>query len=75
MIVNTCRTVFFGEYKCVGAGANYTYRASYAKQLEQSEAAPYMDIGYINGDEWLLYHQYILSVPDLERDTEDIHTY
>ncbi|XP_059428231.1 probable pectinesterase 15 [Corylus avellana] len=69
------QTVFFGEYQCVGAGANYTYRASYAKQLGQSEAAPYMDIAYINGDEWLLYHQYILSVPDLERDKEDIHIY
>jgi hypothetical protein len=34
----------------------------------------YMDITYINGDEWLLYHQNILSVPDLDRDKEDIQT-
>lgn len=75
MILNIYRTVLFGEYQCLGAGANYTYRASYAKQLGQSEAAPYMNITYIDGDEWLLYRQNILSVPDLDRDKEDIYTY
>jgi hypothetical protein len=59
---------------CLGPGANYTYRVLYAKQLGKSEAALYMDITYINGDEWLLYHQNILSVPDLDRDKEDIQT-
>jgi hypothetical protein len=74
MIRNIYRTVFFGEYQCLGPGANYTYRVSYTKQLGKSEAALYMDITYINGDEWLLYHQNILSVPDLDRDKEDIQT-
>lgn len=69
------RTVFFGEYQCLGPGANYTYRASYAKQLTQSEAAPYMDLSYINGSEWLLYHQKILFSPDLDTDKEYIDTY
>ncbi|XP_059669782.1 probable pectinesterase 15 [Cornus florida] len=47
------QTVFFGEYDCVGPGANYAYRVSYGKQLKQSEAAPYMDVGYIDGNDWL----------------------
>ncbi|GMY25001.1 probable pectinesterase 15 [Fagus crenata] len=68
--------VFFGEYQCLGAGANYTYRASYGKQLGQSEAAPYMDITYINGDEWLIYHRNILLFPiDNDMTKEDIHAY
>jgi hypothetical protein len=68
--------VFFGEYQCLGPGANYTYRASYGKQLGQSEAAPYMDITYINGDEWLIYHRNILLFPiDNDMTKEDIHAY
>ncbi|XP_041027655.1 probable pectinesterase 15 [Juglans microcarpa x Juglans regia] len=67
--------VFFGEYQCLGRGANYTYRASYGKQLDQSEAAPYMDISYINGDEWLLiYHQKISLVP-VDTEKEEIFSY
>ncbi|KAK9195317.1 hypothetical protein WN943_003437 [Citrus x changshan-huyou] len=53
-------TVFFGEYDCLGPGANYSYRASFGKQLMQYEAAPYMNISYIDGDEWLHHHQDIL---------------
>uniref|UniRef100_F6HKE8 pectinesterase n=1 Tax=Vitis vinifera TaxID=29760 RepID=F6HKE8_VITVI len=48
------QTVFFGEYDCKGPGSNNTYRVSYAKQLMQSEAAPYLDVSYIDGNEWLL---------------------
>ncbi|KAK4583023.1 hypothetical protein RGQ29_025978 [Quercus rubra] len=51
------QTIFFGEYRCLGPGANYTNRTSYGKQLEQSEATLYMEITYINGDEWLSYHR------------------
>lgn len=54
------RTVFFGEYESLGPGANYTYRASFGKQLMQYEAAPYMSISYIDGDDWLHHHQNIL---------------
>lgn len=49
-----CRTVFFGEYECMGVGANYTYRVSYAKQLKVNEATPFLDISYIDGDNWLI---------------------
>ncbi|KAK8280270.1 hypothetical protein V6Z11_D09G164700 [Gossypium hirsutum] len=47
------QTVFFGEYECLGPGANYTFRASYGKQLMEYEAAHYMNISYIDGDQWL----------------------
>ncbi|XP_062115148.1 probable pectinesterase 15 [Humulus lupulus] len=59
----TYRSVFFGEYQCEGPGANYTYRASYAKQLQQAEANSFMDISYINGNDWLLDHPNIISSP------------
>ncbi|PON56164.1 Pectinesterase, Tyr active site [Parasponia andersonii] len=55
------QSVIFGEYECEGPGANYTYRASYAKQLQQSEAANFMDISYISGNDWLLDHPNIIS--------------
>ncbi|KAI4300367.1 hypothetical protein L6164_033755 [Bauhinia variegata] len=51
------QTVFFGEYRCFGPGANYTSRVSYGKQLSNNEAAPYMDISYINGQDWIPHHQ------------------
>ncbi|OWM69675.1 hypothetical protein CDL15_Pgr025524 [Punica granatum] len=47
------QTVFFGEYDCWGPGANYTNRVPYARQLTESEAAPYLDTSYIDGEEWL----------------------
>jgi len=46
--------VFFGEYRCHGPGANYESRVSYAKQLRDNEANSYMDISYIDGNDWLL---------------------
>ncbi|KAF6171563.1 hypothetical protein GIB67_018087 [Kingdonia uniflora] len=47
-------TVFFGEYECVGPGANNTFRASYSKQLSQAEVTPFLDVSYIDGDQWLI---------------------
>ncbi|PSS04625.1 Pectinesterase [Actinidia chinensis var. chinensis] len=58
------QTVLFGEYDCGGSGANYTYRVSYGKQLTQSVARPYMDVSYIDGEEWLLPRQQGLFTPD-----------
>lgn len=51
------RSVFFGEYSCHGAGANYASRVSYAKQLKDYEANSYMDISYIDGNDWLLNYR------------------
>ncbi|MED6175192.1 putative pectinesterase 15 [Stylosanthes scabra] len=48
------KTVFFGEHRCAGAGANFTSRVSYAKQLTDYEAIYYTNISYIDGNDWLL---------------------
>ncbi|KAL6133492.1 hypothetical protein ACLB2K_065727 [Fragaria x ananassa] len=45
--------VFYGEYECTGPGANNTNRVSYSKQLNESEAAPFLDVSYIDGSKWL----------------------
>ncbi|XP_061352608.1 probable pectinesterase 15 [Gastrolobium bilobum] len=48
------QSVFFGEYRCVGPGANYASRVSYGKQLRDYEAISYMNISYIDGNDWLV---------------------
>ncbi|CAN4118883.1 unnamed protein product [Withania somnifera] len=51
---NKDQTVLFGEYDCFGPGASYTDRVPYGKQLKQNEAAQYMGISFIDGEQWLL---------------------
>ncbi|XP_050226870.1 probable pectinesterase 15 [Mercurialis annua] len=67
------RTVLFGEYNCCGDGANSTNRVAYSKQLTQYEAAPYLTISYIDGNQWLLHHQNYLYtfLPDDDDDIDD----
>ncbi|XP_073275470.1 putative pectinesterase 14 isoform X1 [Primulina huaijiensis] len=48
------QTVSFGEFENYGPGASPNFRVAYAKQLKQCEAAPYLDISYINGEDWLV---------------------
>ncbi|XP_068645129.1 putative pectinesterase 14 [Aristolochia californica] len=48
------RTVFYGEYECTGAGSNSALRVPYSKQLSRDEAAVFLDISYIDGNDWLL---------------------
>ncbi|GAB2272260.1 Probable pectinesterase 15 [Dionaea muscipula] len=48
------QTVLFGEYECTGPGANYTNRVAYSRQLKHYEATPYLDISFIDGQDWLL---------------------
>ncbi|KAJ0624666.1 putative pectinesterase [Helianthus annuus] len=48
------QTVFFGEYGCLGVGANTTFRVPYMKTLSDEEATPFMDISFIDGNDWLL---------------------
>ncbi|GLJ39284.1 hypothetical protein SUGI_0801670 [Cryptomeria japonica] len=47
------KTVFYGQYRCAGAGANQTMRVAYSREFNDTEAAPFIDISYIDGDEWL----------------------
>ncbi|KAI0494978.1 hypothetical protein KFK09_025124 [Dendrobium nobile] len=47
------QTVFYGEYKCSGAGANQTLRAPYALKLNDTQAASFLNSSYVDGDQWL----------------------
>ncbi|XP_037468456.1 probable pectinesterase 15 [Triticum dicoccoides] len=46
------QTVFFGEYESTGPGACRDGRVPYARQLDRRQAAPFMDVSYIDGDQW-----------------------
>ena len=59
LFVLMIRSVLFGEYECSGEGANRSLRVPYSKHLNQVEAEPYMNVSYIDGDQWLIHHQQI----------------
>lgn len=46
-------TVFYGQYKCTGPGADYSNRVSWSRELTDEEAKPFIDLSYIDGDEWI----------------------
>lgn len=48
--------VWFAEYACWGPGSATaaTGRVSYARQLDQRQAAPFMDVSYIDANQWAL---------------------
>ncbi|OVA20154.1 Pectinesterase [Macleaya cordata] len=47
------RTVWFGEYQCRGMGANLRRRVRWAKSFSYEQAKPFLDMNFIDGDEWL----------------------
>ncbi|KAJ6300805.1 hypothetical protein OIU76_021575 [Salix suchowensis] len=47
------QTVFYGEYNCSGAGANTTTRAPYAQKLNDTQASLFLNVSFIDGDQWL----------------------
>ncbi|KAI3873508.1 hypothetical protein MKW92_052304 [Papaver armeniacum] len=46
-------TVLFGEYQCRGSGANLENRVPWAKTFSFEEARPFLDMTFIDGNEWL----------------------
>lgn len=48
------RTVYYGEYKCKGPGALSSDRVTFAKELSDIEAKPFLSATYIRGAKWLL---------------------
>ncbi|KAJ0243886.1 pectinesterase 53 [Hirschfeldia incana] len=46
-------TVFYGQYKCTGAGANYAGRVAWARELTDEEAKPFISLTFIDGSEWI----------------------
>ncbi|CAI0440059.1 unnamed protein product [Linum tenue] len=47
------QTIFYGEYNCSGAGANLSLRAPYVQKLNDTLAAPFLDMSFIDADQWL----------------------
>nr|XP_027115121.1 probable pectinesterase 8 [Coffea arabica] len=47
------QTVFYGEYNCSGNGANTTLRVPYAQKLDDTQATPFLNISFMDGDRWL----------------------
>ncbi|KAL3728884.1 hypothetical protein ACJRO7_033464 [Eucalyptus globulus] len=47
------QTIFYGEYNCSGAGANMSLRAPYVQRLNDTQALPFLNISFIDGDQWL----------------------
>ncbi|XP_020236589.1 probable pectinesterase 53 [Cajanus cajan] len=46
-------TVFYGQYKCTGPGANFAGRVSWSRELTDEEAAPFLSLSFIDGTEWI----------------------
>ncbi|KAK9991058.1 hypothetical protein SO802_026043 [Lithocarpus litseifolius] len=46
-------TVFYGQYKCWGPGADFGGRVSWSRELTAEEAEPFISLGFINGQDWL----------------------
>ncbi|XP_056168464.1 probable pectinesterase 8 [Syzygium oleosum] len=47
------QTIYYGEYNCSGAGANMSLRAPYVQRLNDTQASPFLNISFIDGDQWL----------------------
>ncbi|XP_062191223.1 probable pectinesterase 8 [Phragmites australis] len=47
------QTVFYGEYKCTGDGANLADRVPYAQKLSDEQVLPFLNTSFIDGDRWL----------------------
>ena len=48
-----CRTVFYGQYKCSGPGADESKRVSWSQELTASQAAAFSTVSFIDGNSWI----------------------
>ncbi|KAF5198003.1 Pectinesterase [Thalictrum thalictroides] len=46
-------TVWFGEYKCRGRGADLRRRVPWSKSFSSQEARPFLNRNFIDGNQWL----------------------
>ncbi|XP_015966594.1 probable pectinesterase 53 [Arachis duranensis] len=46
-------TVFYGQYKCTGAGASFAGRVSWSRELTDDEAKPFLSLSFVDGTEWI----------------------
>lgn len=49
-----CRTVYFGEYKNKGTGADIKKRVPYFKKLTDIEVKPFISLEFIDAAKWLI---------------------
>ncbi|XP_028788514.1 probable pectinesterase 8 [Neltuma alba] len=47
------QTIFYGEYKCTGPGADLNMRAPYVQRLNDTIASTFINTSFIDGDQWL----------------------
>ncbi|XP_073148171.1 probable pectinesterase 8 [Henckelia pumila] len=47
------QTVFYAEYNNTGDGANTTLRAPYVQRLNDTQASPFLNLSFIDADQWL----------------------
>ncbi|KAI8018075.1 putative pectinesterase 53 [Camellia lanceoleosa] len=47
------KTVFYGQYKCMGPGADFEGRVSWSRELTLQEAKPFISLNFIDGYDWL----------------------
>ncbi|CAM6109277.1 unnamed protein product [Calypogeia fissa] len=46
-------TVYYGEYNCFGPGSNSGGRVGWSHQLSYQEAAPFLDLSFVDGEYWV----------------------
>ncbi|EXC28695.1 putative pectinesterase 53 [Morus notabilis] len=46
-------TVFYGQYKCTGPGANFAGRVAWSRELTNEEVKPFISLSFIDGSEWI----------------------
>ncbi|KAI5062385.1 hypothetical protein GOP47_0022924 [Adiantum capillus-veneris] len=46
-------TVYYGQYKCDGPGANESQRVMWSHELTDEQALPFLTTSFIDGDTWL----------------------
>ncbi|KAF7123434.1 hypothetical protein RHSIM_Rhsim12G0015100 [Rhododendron simsii] len=56
------QTVFYGEYMCGGAGANMTLRVPYAQRLNDTQASPFLNVSFVDGDLWLQPYTFVSAL-------------
>ncbi|XP_059293098.1 probable pectinesterase 53 isoform X2 [Lycium ferocissimum] len=47
-------TVFYGQFKCSGPGADHGGRVQWSRELTEQEAKPFISLSFIDGHEWIL---------------------
>ncbi|KAL3696579.1 hypothetical protein R1sor_010655 [Riccia sorocarpa] len=47
------KTVFYGEYKCFGPGANRKGREVWSYELSDKQVKPFLTVDWIDGKDWL----------------------